>query len=135
MNLRQIEAWSKKYGWVKRVAAFDAEQDRIAQVERREQIADARDQARRAAKLAQRIALRPMVEIADSIQTVQRPPVELMRYLMDATKLEWIALGIPFEITRTEIDAPTPDDLENEEKLETMRRARGAFRQSRGGRG
>ncbi|CAA9407274.1 MAG: hypothetical protein AVDCRST_MAG01-01-1401 [uncultured Rubrobacteraceae bacterium] len=46
---------------------------------------------------------------------------------------KWIALGIPFEITRTEIDAPTPEDLDEQEKLKTMRRARGVFGQSRGG--
>lgn len=88
-NLTTIGDWSTKYDWVKRVAAWDAEQDRIA---RQEQLQDIKKMRKRHAALASTM----LIKAATALQKL--PPeeisaTEISRMVDVASKLERISRG------------------------------------------
>jgi hypothetical protein len=130
-NLAQIGRWSKKYRWVQRVAAFDLEQDRIAQQQRREMAEEARDRARRGAQLLQSIALKGMTVINEgrltaggAMEPETNPPTSLLRFYREGVELEFVALGLPISVIRQQqVEPPTPEELERQQKADTYSRA------------
>lgn len=88
-NLTTIAEWSSKYDWVKRVASWDAEQDRIA---RQQQLQDIKKMRKRHAALASTM----LIKAATALQ--QLPPEEISaseisRMVDIASKLERISRG------------------------------------------
>jgi hypothetical protein len=90
-NLRQLETWSTRWNWVSRVKAWDDELDRV----NRESQAKARqDMAQRHAQAAmglQEKAIRRLM----SMQSAELAPGDVLRYLIEAAKLERLARGEP----------------------------------------
>lgn len=130
---RQLERWSTEDRWRQRVAAFDAEQYRIAYERRQEQAEEARDRALRGAHLAQSIGLKAMQvqNQGPDGQVDTNPSLNPLRVWKEGVEMEFIALGLPISVVKQHVEGPTPEDLAEQEKLETMRRARGAFGQKR----
>ena len=88
-NRTTIAEWSSKYDWVKRVAAWDAEQDRIA---RQSQIDEIKKMRKRHADLATAM----LVKAAKALQRIPEDEVkasDLSRLVETASKLERISRG------------------------------------------
>lgn len=84
-----LEGWSSKFEWGKRVAAWDAEQDRIA---RREQLAEIKKMRKRHADLATAM----LVKAAKALQRIPEDEVrasDVSRLVETASKLERISRG------------------------------------------
>ena len=84
-----LEKWSTEYDWVKRVAAWDAEKDRVA---RQAQLTDIIEMRQRHAAIAKK-----MLDTADSALNNIRPDdvstSEIARLVEIASKLERISRG------------------------------------------
>lgn len=88
-NLTTIAEWSTKYEWVKRVAAWDAEQDRIA---RKAQVDEIKKMRTRHAKLAEAM----LIKAAKALQRIpddEIKAVDVSRMVETASKLERISRG------------------------------------------
>lgn len=84
-----ISEWSSKYEWVKRVAAWDAEQDRIA---RQSQIDEIKKMRKRHADLASAM----LVKAARALQRIPEDEIkatDVSRMVDTAAKLERISRG------------------------------------------
>lgn len=88
-NLTTIAEWSSKYEWVDRVAAWDAEQDRIARLE---QIKDIKKMRKRHASIAGQMLLKA----AEALQIIPADEVkasDVSRLVDVASKLERLSRG------------------------------------------
>jgi len=88
-NSRTIADWSTKYEWVKRAAAWDAEQDRIA---RQAQVDEIKKMRKRHADLATAM----LVKAAKALQRIPEDEVkasDVSRLVETASKLERISRG------------------------------------------
>jgi hypothetical protein len=88
-NRTTIADWSVKYEWVKRAAAWDAEQDRIA---RQEQISEIKKMRKRHADLASAM----LVKAARALQRIPEDEIragDVSRMVETAAKLERISRG------------------------------------------
>lgn len=88
-NRTTIAEWSAKYEWVKRVTAWDEEQDRIA---RQEQVKAIKDMRKRHADLANAM----LVKAAKALQRIPDDEVkagDVSRMVETAAKLERISRG------------------------------------------
>lgn len=88
-NLTTIAEWSSKYEWVKRVAAWDAEQDRIA---RQEQIKAIKAMRNRHAGMAKAM----IVKAGRALQRIPDEEIkasDISRMIEVASKLERISRG------------------------------------------
>jgi hypothetical protein len=95
-NLRQMEEWSSKYGWVSRAMAWDDEQDRV---KREKQLDAIREMAERHAKLS----LRFIEKIGERMQTIlpdELSPADLKSWFETAVKIERLSRGEPDSITQ-----------------------------------
>jgi hypothetical protein len=96
---RQLDKWSRAFRWVERAAAWDRHLDaqaRQAQQEARREMTERHVKEARAlqAKALERLrALRPE-ELA---------PADVLRYFVEAVKLERLALGEPDAVQRQEL--------------------------------
>jgi hypothetical protein len=96
---RQFDKWSRAFRWVERAAAWDRHLDaegRAAQEAARREMADRHVREARAlqAKALERLrALRPE----------ELGPSDLLRYIVEAVKLERLALGEPDTVQRQEL--------------------------------
>ena len=88
-NCTTIAEWSSKYDWVKRVAAWDAEQDRIARNELMAEMAATRKKQR---KQAQRMQEKGM-ELLESISLGDAKLSEIVSLLKAGMEQERIAIG------------------------------------------
>lgn len=120
-----ISDWSKKYRWVIRVAAFDAEQDRANRIKRQEDAEDARERAVKGAQLVQRIALKGLMQIDGRMGNAEEnPPGSLLRYWKEAVEMEFVALGLPISVVKQQVEEPpSVADLQLREREEMYRRA------------
>ena len=84
-----MSRWSSEYDWVKRAAAWDNEQDRIA---RQEQIKEIVDMRKRHAKIAKK-ALDKISVALDSIDPEDMSNADIARLMSEASKLERISRG------------------------------------------
>ena len=88
-NRTTIADWSTKYEWVKRVAAWDAEQDRIA---RQNQIDEIKKMRKRHTDLASAM----LVKAARALQRIPEDEIkatDVSRMVETASKLERISRG------------------------------------------
>ncbi len=126
---RQVERWSQEGRWRQRVAAYDAEQDRIAQERRQEQAEEARERALRGAHLAQSIGLKAMHlqnnRLDGEVDT--NPSLNPLRVWKEGVEMEFIALGLPISVVKQQVEGPSPEQIENQQKVDTLRRAGRAF--------
>jgi len=96
---RQFDKWSRAFRWVERASAWDRHLDseaRKTQEEARREMAERQVRGARAlqAKALERLrALRPK----------DLGPAELLRYIVEAAKLERLALGEPDALQRQEM--------------------------------
>lgn len=133
-NLTQIAEWSRKYDWVFRVDAYDAEQDRINRLKRQEDAEEARQRAKSGAHLLQSIALKALHEVNQGrlLASGERVPehnpnATILRYYREGVELEFLALGIPISVIRQEVEEPTALELESQRKAENRQRALGTL--------
>lgn len=88
-NTRTIADWSAKYEWVKRVAAWDEEQDRIA---RQAQTDEIKKMRKRHADLANAM----LIKAAKALQRIPEDeikPSDISKFVETASKLERISRG------------------------------------------
>lgn len=93
-NRTTIAEWSSKYEWVKRVAAWDAEQDRIA---RQQQVEDIKKMRKRHADLATAM----LVKAAKALQRIPDDDIkasDVSRMVETASKLERLSRGDTSEV-------------------------------------
>lgn len=88
-SLTQIGEWSSKYDWVKRVAAWDVEQDRLARIEQLKEIKKMRNRHAGIAKAMIVKAGRALNRIPEDEIT----PNDISRMIDVASKLERISRG------------------------------------------
>lgn len=88
-NLTTIAEWSSKYDWVKRVAAWDAEQDRIARVEMMADMAATRKRQRQNAKRMQEKGM----EFLESVIAGEPALRDIVQLLKAGMEQERIAIG------------------------------------------
>ena len=88
-NCTTISEWSVKYDWVKRVAAWDAEQDRIARNEMMAEMAATRKRQRRQAQRMQEKGM----ELLESINIGDAKLSEVVSLLKAGMEQERIAIG------------------------------------------
>ena len=88
-NLTTIGDWSTKYDWVKRVAAWDAEQDRIARNEMQKDMAETRKKQREQARKMQEKGM----ALLESINVGDAKLSEIVSLLKAGMEQERIAIG------------------------------------------
>ena len=88
-NCTTISEWSAKYDWVKRVAAWDAEQDRITRNEMLAEMASTRKRQRQQAKRMQEKGM----ELLESISIGDAKLSEVVSLLKAGMEQERIAIG------------------------------------------
>jgi hypothetical protein len=97
--LRQCTTWSGAFGWVERAAAWDRHLDAEA---RQAQEAARREMAERHAREARALQAKA-VERLRALRPEELAPADLLRYLVEAAKLERLALGEPETVQRQEV--------------------------------
>lgn len=93
-NRTTIAEWSTKYEWVKRVAAWDAEQDRIARQEQAEEI-------RKMRRRHSDVATAMIVKAARALNRMKEEdikPSDISRFIEVASKLERLSRGDTSEV-------------------------------------
>ena len=96
---RQLDKWSRAFRWVDRANAWDQHLDAEA---RRAQAEARRDMVERHVKEARALQAKA-VERLRSLRPEELGPAELLRYLVEAAKLERLALGEPDSVQRQEL--------------------------------
>jgi hypothetical protein len=134
---RQIERWSSKNRWVQRAAAFDVEQDRINQQKRQEAAEEARERVLQGSRLVQSIAMKGFQQILNGErmnkygqirQAEENPSKTLLRYWREGVEMEFVALGLPINVVREQVDGASPEGIERDRRLDGYRRVREAMR-------
>ncbi len=88
-----IKRWAHEWNWNERAAAFDAYLDREAVAAQAE---ERREMARRHVKQAKALQFKAIERLAN-MDPSELGPQDVLRYLVEATKLERLALGEPTE--------------------------------------
>jgi len=91
----RIVAWSQRWRWAERALAWDEEQDRLARAAETEAIKAMRDRHAREAMALQQKAL----ERLRAMDPSELSPSDVLRYFVEAAKLERLARGEPEMIT------------------------------------
>ena len=97
-----ISSWSRRHAWVKRAAAWDAEVDRQGRVAQIENVKQMNERHAAAARLLQTRAL----EALRQMPTTDLAAADVLRFLVEACKLERLAVGEVTDRTATESKAP-----------------------------
>src|SRR6516164_8756210 len=99
---RQLDNWSRAFSWVERTSAWDGHLDaeaRAAQEEARH------DMVKR--HLQEALALQSKaLERLRALVPEELQPADLLRYIVEAAKLERLALGEPDTVQRHELTGP-----------------------------
>uniref|UniRef100_A0A7C2ZYB4 Uncharacterized protein n=2 Tax=Thermorudis TaxID=1649508 RepID=A0A7C2ZYB4_9BACT len=90
-----IEKWSRRYRWVDRALAWDDEQDRLRREAQREAVEEMLRRHAQEAVALQTKALQRLRELDPS----ELSPGDVLRYFIEAAKLERISRGEPETIT------------------------------------
>lgn len=114
---QNFEKWSVKYDWVRRAAAYDADQDRIYRDELKQARRDMAHRHAMQAKTLQDFALKSLrAKFGDNLEKILEegcedlPAVsEILRYIVEGTKLERVALGEPSDIVEGQITGGNAD--------------------------
>lgn len=88
---RRLSDWSSKWNWVERAAAWDEERDRIARQAQIEAIKEMRERHASEAMMLQKKAL----DRLRAMDARELAPNDVLRYLIEAAKLERLARGEP----------------------------------------
>jgi hypothetical protein len=96
---RQLDKWSRAFGWVERAGAWDRHLDAEA---RRAQEQARRDMAERQAREARALQAKA-VERLRTLRPEELGPADVLRFFVEATKLERLALGEPEVVQRQEL--------------------------------
>jgi len=89
--LRPLERWSSRYRWVERAQAWDEEVDRRAREAHLRAVKEMRERHARMAVALQQKALDRLKQMdPDELE-----PLEVLKYLIEAAKLERLARGEP----------------------------------------
>lgn len=112
--IRAMAKWSSKFAWVVRAAAWDQDQEVQLRETRTKAIKDANERHVKIALTMQQKAIERLKAMDPAELTV----AELKSYLMDAIRLERLALGEPEERTEVTVltdivdySTLTPEDL------------------------
>jgi hypothetical protein len=97
--LRQCNTWSSAFRWVERASAWDRHLDAEA---RRAQEEARRDMAERQAREARALQAKA-VERLKVLRPEELGPADVLRYFVEAAKLERLALGEPEAVQRQEV--------------------------------
>jgi hypothetical protein len=95
---RQLDKWSRTFRWVERANAWDQHLDAEA---RRVQEEARREMVERHVKEARALQAKA-VERLRSLRPEELGPADLLRYFVEAAKLERLALGEPDSVQRQE---------------------------------
>ncbi len=122
---RHLAEWSSKHGWVARVEAYDVY---LEAKERHENEKAIKDMAKRHADQALHLQQKGLARILD-LDPHDLSPIDALRYITEAVKIERISRGAPDQIVDYSVDVkegsvvvylpennrdkPLPDALEN----------------------
>src|SRR5262249_12686769 len=96
---RQVDKWSRAFGWVERASAWDRQLDAEA---RRVQEEARREMVERHVKEARALQGKALERLR-SLCPEELGPADLLRYIVEAAKLERLALGEPDTVQRHEL--------------------------------
>jgi hypothetical protein len=97
--LRQCNTWSSAFHWVERASAWDKHLDAEA---RRAQEEARREMAERQAREARALQAKA-VERLKALKAEELGPADVLRYFVEAAKLERLACGEPSAVQRQEL--------------------------------
>lgn len=106
---RPLERWSSRWNWVERARAWDEEQERLA---RQEKARAVREMCERHARIAVAM-LQKAVERLRSLNPEDLEPLDVVKFIVEAAKLERLARGEPEQTLQAEqqiIVRWVPDD-------------------------
>lgn len=106
-NLKLIERWSQKHNWVERVAAWEAEKDRIIRIELTKDIGAMR---KRHADLANAMLMKAALALS-KIPANEIKASDVSRMVEIATKLERISKGDVGEVVEEREGGPAMDPV------------------------
>jgi len=99
---RQVDKWSCTFRWVERASAWDQHLDAAA---RRAQEEAQREMVERHVKEARALQAKALERLR-SLCPEELGPTDLLRYIVEAAKLERLALGEPDVVQRHELTGP-----------------------------
>ncbi len=139
-QVNQFKEWSRKYGWARRVAEHDAEVALENRLRKQEAAEEARERAVRGAHLLKSLALKALQEVnqgrllADGNRVPEHNPnPALLRYYQTGVELEFLALGLPISVVKQQVEGPTLEDVEDQERAENAHKAAAVLRGPRRG--
>jgi hypothetical protein len=109
-KVNQWKRWSARYDWQARVKAWDDEQDRIALEKRLAEIEAMNARHAQEARALQQKAIERLQKLKPDDLT----PGLLLRYLVDAARLERSAMGEPDQIVEQRVKRPAEDLTDDE---------------------
>lgn len=112
-----IGAWSRKHGWVRRAARWDSEVDRQGRVAHIEAVRAMNERHAAAARQLQARAL----EALQGLPATDLAAADVLRFLVEACKLERLAVGEVTDRTATESAGGVPVVLEIVERIVPVR--------------
>jgi hypothetical protein len=95
----QVDKWSRAFGWVERVGAWDRHLDAEARKAQEESRREMVERHIREARALQAKALERLRALCPE----ELGPADLLRYIVEAAKLERLALGEPDAVQRHEL--------------------------------
>jgi hypothetical protein len=96
---RQLDKWSRAFGWVERAGAWDRHLDAEA---RKAQEESRREMVERHVKEARALQAKALERLR-ALCPEELGPTDLLRYIVEAAKLERLALGEPDAVQRHEL--------------------------------
>lgn len=114
-----ISDFSRQYSWVARCTAWDAEVDRLARVSQVEEVQAMNRRHVAEARALQAKALEALRGLAPGALT----PADLLRFVVEASKLERLGLGEVTDNTRQEVQANGAVELVVVERIVPVRTA------------
>ncbi|MBA4190912.1 MAG: hypothetical protein C0467_23230 [Planctomycetaceae bacterium] len=114
-----ISSWSRRHDWVARAAAWDAEVDRAARVAQIDAVKAMNERHANAARTLQARA----IEALQTLPASEMAAGDVLRFLVEACKLERLAIGEVTERTSQEISGGRPVVLEIVERIVPVRGA------------
>lgn len=113
----QISDWSRTHDWVSRVNQWDAHLDREARLAHVEAVREMGVRHAQAARALQERALAAL----ESLSPADLAAHEILRFLVEAARLERLALGEPTDRTAQEVNGGAPVVIEVVERIVPVR--------------
>lgn len=113
-NVSLISRWSSRWHWVRRIEMYDIEQDRLYQAELGERRKEMATRHAKQATMLQTIAIRALkAKFGENFEKLDANSLksgEVLRWFIDAAKMERTALGEPGEIIEQQHTGGTADN-------------------------